>query len=250
MERTRTSRSRGSNRTLAPAATVPLQVEPVTTVPAPASANTRSIGRRKNSSTARSGRSSANLDNASFKSSSPSPFRAETASGACQRTLLCDKRSATSVRTIPSHSASTRSRLVRTGMPRRTPSSSDREMLFGLGHDSFVRGNHEEGDVDAGRTREHVLDEAFVTGDVDDAGLDAVCQRKGGESEIDRDAAPFLFFPAIGVDPGERLDERRLAVVDMSRRADYEPAGIHARRSQISMALDRCSLPFCATSPK
>ena len=131
-----------------------------------------------------------------------------------------------------------------------TEQLDNREMLFGLRHDSFVRGNDEEGDVDAGRAGEHVLDEAFVTGDVDDAGLDAIGQRKRGEPEIDRDAAPFLFFPPIGIDPGERLYERGLAVVDMSRGADYEPAEIHARRSQISMALDRCSLPFCATSPK
>src|ERR1044072_3333249 len=54
IDRTRTSRSSGSNRTLSPALTVPLHVEPVTTVPAPGSAKTRSIGSRKTSSAGRS----------------------------------------------------------------------------------------------------------------------------------------------------------------------------------------------------
>ena len=89
-----------------------------------------------------------------------------------------------------------------------------------------------------------------MTGHVDDAGLDAVCEWKWSEPEVDCDAAPLLFFPSIGVDPGERLHERGLAVVDVPRRADYEPAVAHARRSQMSIALDRFSFPFFTTSSR
>src|SRR2546429_8739300 len=39
-------------------------------------------------------------------------------------------------------------------------------------------------------------------------------------SQIDGDAAALLFFEPVGMRSGERLDERRLAVVDMPGRAD------------------------------
>jgi hypothetical protein len=42
------------------------------------------------------------------------------------------------------------------------------------------------------------------------------------EAEINGDAAPFFFFQAIGVNPGERADQRSLAVIDVSRGADDE----------------------------
>src|SRR2546422_7598749 len=51
-----------------------------------------------------------------------------------------------------------------------------------------------------------------------------VGERQGCEPQVDRDAAPLLLLPAVGVDPGQRLDERCLAVVDVPGRADYEAA--------------------------
>jgi hypothetical protein len=42
------------------------------------------------------------------------------------------------------------------------------------------------------------------------------------EAEIDGDAAALFFFQAIGIDPGERADQRRLPVIDVSGRADDE----------------------------
>ncbi len=124
IERTRASRSSGSRRTASPCATVPLQVDPVTTVPAPATANTRSIGRRNTSATGRATRCAATPRSAARSSSSPSPVRADVTTGGSHRTRLRARRSTTSERTSSSQSASTRSRLVSTGMPRRTPSSS------------------------------------------------------------------------------------------------------------------------------
>src|SRR6476619_2944188 len=40
------------------------------------------------------------------------------------------------------------------------------------------------------------------------------------ETDIDGDAAAFLFFQAVGIDAGERFDERGLAVIDVAGRAD------------------------------
>jgi hypothetical protein len=70
------------------------------------------------------------------------------------------------------------------------------------------------------RAGQHVADEALVAGDVDDAGARALGQREVGEAEVDRNPALFFFLEAVGVLAGERLDQRRLAVIDMTGGAD------------------------------
>src|SRR2546425_273370 len=81
IERTRASRSRGSSRTDSPTPTEPLHVDPVTTVPAPATAKTRSIGRRKRSSAGRSTSPCARRASVARSSSNPAPLTAEVATG-------------------------------------------------------------------------------------------------------------------------------------------------------------------------
>src|SRR5258708_30084097 len=118
-------------------------------------------------------------------------------------------------------------------------------MLLRLRHEGCVRSDDEQRDVDPGGAGEHVADEAFVPRDVHDARLQSVAQRQWGESQIDRNATALLFFPAIGVDAGERLDQGGLAVVDVAGRADYEAAGAaHAWRSQNSTAGRRSGPPI------
>src|SRR5256886_4335088 len=109
-------------RTASPTATVPVQVDPVTTVPAPATAKTRSIGNRNRSSAGRSTRSFATRRSADRSSSSPSPVSADVAIDGSHGTRLRFSRSLTSDRTRSSHSGSTKSCLVMTGMPRPTKS--------------------------------------------------------------------------------------------------------------------------------
>ncbi len=45
-----------------------------------------------------------------------------------------------------------------------------------------------------------------------------------GEAEVDGDPALLLLVPAIAVDAGERLDQARLAVVDVAGGADDDPS--------------------------
>jgi hypothetical protein len=40
--------------------------------------------------------------------------------------------------------------------------------------------------------------------------------------ELDGDAALFFLFQAVGIDPGERLHQRALPVIDMTSCADYD----------------------------
>ena len=96
----------------------------------------------------------------------------------------------------------------------------DVEVLLGLRHHAVVGGDDEQHEIDAVRAGEHVADEALVPRHVDDAGGAPVAEIEVRESEIDRDAALALLLQPVGVDAGERLDQRRLAVVDVAGGAE------------------------------
>ena len=67
-------------------------------------------------------------------------------------------------------SSSTRSRLgERDDAAADAEQAADVEVLAGLRLDGFVGGDDEEHQVDAADAGEHVLDEALVAGDVDEA---------------------------------------------------------------------------------
>ncbi len=96
----------------------------------------------------------------------------------------------------------------------------DLEVLAGLGHDAFIGGDDEEGEVDGAGAGEHVADEADVAGDVDDGDVAAGGEGAPGEAELDGEAALLLFAEAVGVGAGEGFDEGGLAVVDVAGGAD------------------------------
>ena len=97
---------------------------------------------------------------------------------------------------------------------------ADGEVLARLRHHALVGGDHQQGEVDAADARQHVLDEALVAGHVHDLDREPVGLLQEGEAEVDRDAARLLLGQPVGVGAGERLDERRLAVVDVAGGAD------------------------------
>ena len=59
-----------------------------------------------------------------------------------------------------------------------------------------------------------------MTGNVDEADPSEMCK-----AQIDGDPAALLFFEPVSIDPGERANERRLSVIDMSGGADDERNG-------------------------
>ena len=97
----------------------------------------------------------------------------------------------------------------------------DIEMLAGLRHDAVGGGHHEDHAVHAARAGDHRLDEALVTGHVDDAHLQ-VPDAAGGIAQVDRHAPLFFLLQAVGVAAGQRLHEGRLAVIDVSGGAERE----------------------------
>ncbi len=112
----------------------------------------------------------------------------------------------------------------------------DLQMLDRLRLDALRCRHDKQGGVDAGGAGQHVVHEAFVARYVDEAQLPAVAQVAVGVAEIDGDAARLLFLQAIGVDAGQRFDERRLAVIDVACGADD-----HASPSLSSCATNAAS---------
>ena len=101
---------------------------------------------------------------------------------------------------------------------------ADREVLAGLRHHALVGGDDQQREVDAARAGQHVLDEALVAGHVDDLDHEPARLLEEGEAEVDGDAARLLLGQPVGVGAGQRLDQRRLAVVDVAGGADDDVA--------------------------
>ena len=110
-------------------------------------------------------------------------------------------------------------------------------MLLRLRHPALVGGNDEQSDVDGLDPGEHVLQEALVPGHVDERDLARRLESHPCEPEVDGQPAFLLLSPSIGVTTGERLDQGRLAVVDMAGGPDQrQPATMSAITSSSSSA--------------
>ncbi len=109
------------------------------------------------------------------------------------------------------------------------------QVLTGLGHHALVGGHDQQHQVDSPRPRNHVADELGVSRHVHDAKGDPARRRIARKADVDRDPALFLFLEAVAVDAGQRLDQARLAVVDVPGRPQDEVTFIHRPRPQAVM---------------
>jgi hypothetical protein len=69
--------------------------------------------------------------------------------------------------------------------------------------------------------REHVFDEAFVAGNVNETDFEIV-ELEIRETEIDRNAATLFFRKAIGIRPRKSAYERTFSVIYVAGRANDE----------------------------
>ena len=85
-----------------------------------------------------------------------------------------------------------------------------------LGHYAFIGGDHEQGHVYSPDTGQHVLDEALMSWDINDAYLSAAGEGEPSEAEINCHASLLLLRKPIRVYPSEGVNKHRLTVVYMS----------------------------------
>src|SRR5580704_6693901 len=102
-------------------------------------------------------------------------------------------------------------------------------MLASLRLDGFVGCDYQQHKVNAADAGQHVADETLVAGDIDEAEAQSFAAGSGKfkmcETDVDGDATALFFLEAVGVDAGEGLDQRGLAVVDVASGADDD--GLH-----------------------
>ena len=107
-------------------------------------------------------------------------------------------------------------------------------MLERLRLHPVIGGDRQDRVVDAGRAREHRMNEALVARDVDEAERRPRRSRHESETEVDGDAARLLFLEAIALNSSQRPDQSGLPVVDMSGKPDD-----HGRPSGEARGSDR-----------
>ena len=100
--------------------------------------------------------------------------------------------------------------------------AENRKVLVGLCASSLGRVDHEQEEVDPGRPGHHRAHEALVSRDVDERERPPARKLERRVAEVDRDPAGPLLGEPVRVLARERADERRLAMIDVTRRADGE----------------------------
>ena len=96
-------------------------------------------------------------------------------------------------------------------------------MLLRLRFDGFIRRHHEQQEINAADSGQHVAHKALVARNIDKAQLQLLSigglQFEMSEADVDGNAAAFFFSQTVGVNAGERLHQPGLAVINVTRRA-------------------------------
>ena len=124
----------------------------------------------------------------------------------------------------------------------------DIEMLDSLRHDAVIGSHDQHDEIDPAYAGQHVAHEPLVSGDIDEADDVAVRGLAICKTEVDRNAARFFFGQAVGVDAGQRFDERGLAVVYVPC-SGYYHAGKPIRR-RVSVLPVRSTCCHCLPSAR
>jgi hypothetical protein len=212
--RTRTGPGRpGRSETEASGSTVPESRVPVTTVPKPLRVKARSMGRNSGPSAGRRWTDAEAL--ACARRDWNHLRRLQHAAG--------DHRGQVGVEEAPPVLAQPREEVgLAEGDDSRPDAEqlADVEVLAGLGHDALVGGDDQDGQIHPAGTGGHGLHEALVAGHVHHPGNRSIGQGEVGEAQLEGDAPPLLLRQPVGVDAGEGLHQRGLAVVDVPGGAD------------------------------
>ena len=98
----------------------------------------------------------------------------------------------------------------------------DGEVLSCLRPRALIGRDHEQHGIHAMHAGQHVFEKALMTRHVDEPHPAAAGQRHVGEAEVDGHATALLLLQPVRVDLGQRLDERRFPVIDVTGGPDHE----------------------------
>src|SRR5258708_9137692 len=113
-------------------------------------------------------------------------------------------------------------------------------MVASLRLDGFMRANHQQQHINACSARKHVAHKSFVPRDIHETETDAIFFQER-KTQINGDAAAFLFSKTIRVGARQRFNQRRFAMVNVPGGANNHAlhCGGHIRmRGNCSAVLD------------
>ena len=218
MARILTGRPAGASSSSSPARTVPAGSVPVTTVPLPVMLNTRSTHSRTGAAGSGVGSPAASSASAVRSSGRPWPVTALTA--------IAGSRAEAGPPDLVDGPARGRPGIGEVGPRHRQQPAGDAQrvdrgqVLGGLRHPAAVGGHHEQHRRHRSDSGQHVRHEPLVSGHVHKRQPLTARQRQPGEAQVDGQAAAALFGPAVGLHPGQRPHQGRLAVIHVPRGGD------------------------------
>ena len=203
---------------------------PVTTVPLPLAAKTRSTQSRGLPRSGATGVRSTSWSSAVRRASRPAPVVDDTGTiGAVSRNVPAT-RSATSSAASSRWSSSTDVDLrQRDDAVADAEQLEDAQVLLALRLPALRGGDHEQAGVDPADAGEHVPQEPHVARDIDERDRLARRQCRVGEAEVDREPAPLLLCEPVGVGARQREHERRFPVIHVAGSGD-DPASTDPHR--------------------
>ena len=89
-------------------------------------------------------------------------------------------------------------------------------MFSCLRHDSLIRRDYKHDQIHPYHACNHIVDKTLMSRHVDNPCPVAVWKVEVGKSKIDRDPSSLLFFPSVCISSCQRLDQRRLSMVNMT----------------------------------
>ncbi len=107
-------------------------------------------------------------------------------------------------------------------------------MLTRLRHYAVIAGHHQQSVINAANARQHVRKELFMPRNINKAQHAAIRLGPVGIAQIDGHPALFLFRQAVGVNAGNRLQQRGFSVVDVTGGGNNHFNNISRNRSSSS----------------
>ena len=97
-------------------------------------------------------------------------------------------------------------------------------MFASLRLDRLVRSYYQQDKIDSTNSSQHVAHKSLMARNINKSQPQLLAGRgdqfQMSEPQVNGDAPPLLFFQAVGVNPGQRLHQRGLAMVNVAGSAN------------------------------
>ncbi len=220
-----------------------------TTVPAPGNEKLRSTAKRKRPPRGALRQAQRSLDETRFQHVQPLPANDGDRHDLCARKARLREQAAKfGANSGDPFGANPIAFTQRDDAPPDAEQIDDLQVLAGLWHRPVIRSDDQQHEVYPGRSRQHVVNKAFVTGDIHKTQCLGVRHRTISEAEIDRNAARLFRRQSVRIDAGQRSGPARFYRDGYGRRCRRSFEGRVWANSSPTRSAGPISAPFLAAA--